>query len=245
LIQQDILFLKHFTDDTQIGLFSAGYRIIIAIIAFITPVFVVMLPEFSRKAAQSLSDVSDFGGKVAQLFLAAIIPGAVLLTLIAKPLLVFLYGPPFAAAAPVLHFLSAVIFLRSLEFLFDMGLVSVNKPWWVFIAASTSLVVNVGLNILWIPKWGFMGAVYAKLVAEIVIFSLAVGLFQLAVRGSLFPKWTLHPIVAGAAFLVAMYLSQGLGSTAAFLIGLCVYIIIFSILAKSLLRSLITLGIKS
>ena len=119
-IQQDILILKAFTDDTQIGLFSSGYRIIVAMVAFTTTAFAVLLPEFSRKAAVSANQVSILGGKVAQWFLAATIPGVVLLALIAKPLLVFLYGQPFAAAAPVLQFLSAILFLRSLENLFAL-----------------------------------------------------------------------------------------------------------------------------
>jgi O-antigen/teichoic acid export membrane protein len=241
LIQQDILLLKHFTDDTQIGLFSAGYRIVMAIVTFITPAFAVLLPEFSRKAAQSHSDVSVLGGKVAQLFLAAVIPGVVLLAVIAKPLLVFLYGSPFAAAAPVLHFLAAVIFLRSLEYLFDVGLISVNRPWWVLVGAGSSLVVNVVLNLLWIPKWGFMGAVYAKLAAEIVVFGSAFVLFQIAVRGSFFPKWITRPIIAGMVFLAAMHFSRSLGTTVSFVIGLGAYIITFSILAWSVLRSLLSL----
>lgn len=243
-LQQDILILKHFTDDIQVGLFSSGYRIIVAIVAFITPAFAVLLPEFSRKATQSHSDVSLLGGKIAQLFLGAMIPAVVVLALLSKWLLVFLFGQDFAAAAPVLQFLAAVLFLRSLEYLFALGMISVNKSWWVLIVAITGLVVNVALNWIWIPKWGFMGAVYGKLVAEIVVFCVAMGLFQLASRGSLFPKWITTPIISGIIMLAAMYVSRSLGTLAAFLIALVFYVIVFLVFERTLIRDVLHLGIK-
>jgi len=245
LFQQDILILRHLTDDTQVGLFSSGYRIVMGMVTFITPAFAVLLPEFSRKAVTSNSDVSVLGGKIAQLFLAAVIPGVVLLALIAKPLMVLLYGQPFAVAAPVLQILAAVVFLRSLEFMFDMGLISVNKAWWVFIASFSSLVVNVVLNFLWIPKWGFMGAVYAKLAAEIVVFGLAFMLFQFAVRGSLLPRWILRPLAASVVFIAVMYFAQRLGAFPAYVIGLGAYLVTFSVVARNDLLDLIHIGRSS
>jgi O-antigen/teichoic acid export membrane protein len=211
-------------------------------VAFITPAFAVLLPEFSRKAKESTTQVSVLGGQVAQLFLAVVIPGAILLALIAEPLLVFLYGSSFAAAKPVIQFLAAVLFLRSLEYLFSVGMISVNKSWLVFIVAGSSLVVNVALNLLWIPKWGFMGAVYGKLVSEIVVFCLSLGLFQLAVRSSLFPKWILSPIASGAVFIAAIYLLRDLGAVASFCIGLGTYVVCFSLLGRSTLRTILKLG---
>ncbi len=235
-IQQDILILKAFTDDVQIGLFSSGYRIIVAMVAFITPAFAVLLPEFSRKAVESKSHVSVLGGKIAQWFLAATIPGVVLLALVAKPILVFLYGQSFAAAAPVIQLLSAVVFLRSLEYLFAVGLVSVNRSWWVLITAGSSLVINVSLNLILIPRFGFMGAVYSKLASEIVVFCVSLTLFQIAVKGSLFPKWILQPIGAGLIMLTAMFLSWQLGAIPAFAIGMGVYGLSFVVIGYSQLK---------
>jgi O-antigen/teichoic acid export membrane protein len=232
--QQDILILKHFTNDTQVGLFSSGYRIIVAMVSFITPAFAVLLPELSRKASQSANDVSMLSSKVAHYFLAATIPGVVVMALLAKTLLVLLYGASFAVAAPVLQFLSVIVFLGSLEFLFAMGLVSLNRAWWILIATGLGLAVNVGLNLLWIPKWEFMGATYAKLVGEIVMFCGYVGLFQLAVGGSLFPRWMLRPIAAGVVMVLLVVVALPLGMTLTIIIGLGAYIL--SYLATGLLK---------
>jgi len=217
---------------------------VVAAVGFITPAFAVLLPEFSRKAVESSgarasSDVSRMGGKIASLFLGAVIPGVIALALISKPLMVFLFGEPFAAAGPVLQFLAAVLFLRSLEYLFAVGLISLDKNWWVLGPIGGGLIINVMLNLLWIPKWGFMGATYAKLVAEIVVFFLSVGLFQLASHGSLFPKWIIKPILVGALMLVLMYLLRGLGMTPAFLIALAVYLGVFGFSESSTLRQLL------
>jgi len=225
--QQDTLILKHFTDDTQVGLFSSGYRIIVATVAFITPAFAVLLPELSRKASESLSGVSTLSSKVAHYFLAVTIPGVVVLALVAKTVMVILYGQSFAVAAPVLQFLSVVVFLGSLEFLFAMGLVSLSKPWWILIATGLGLVINVGLNLLWIPKWAFMGAVYAKLIAEIVTFCAYLMLFQLAVGGSMFPRWMLRPVAAGVVMVLVVLVSSPLGMIPSIVIGLGVYALSF------------------
>lgn len=243
-LQQDILILKHFTDNVQVGLFSSGYRIIVAAVAFITPAFAVMLPEFSRKATTSYADVSVLGSKIAQLFLAAMIPAVVLLALMSEWLIVLLFGQEFVAGATVLRTLAAVLFLRSLEYLFALGMISVNKSWWVPIVTGIGLVANVSMNIIWIPQWGFMGAVYAKLTAEILVCLIAMGLFQLASRGSLFPKWILSPIISGITMLAAMYFSRSLGTLPAFLVGLVFYVIIFTVSERTLIRDVLHSGIR-
>lgn len=224
-VQQDILILKIFTDDEQIGLFSSGYRIILAMVVFTNTAIAVLLPELSRKASQSASEVSALSGKIAYWFSTAAIPGVVVLALVAKPLLVFLYGQPFAAAAPVLQFLAVAVFLVSLEYLFTMGLIALNRSWWISIAAASGLVVNVALNLLWIPKSGFLGAVHAKLVAEIVLFCMYFGLFQLATRGPVFPKWLIKPLSAGIILILVLVVSMPLGIVPALLISIIAYVL--------------------
>jgi O-antigen/teichoic acid export membrane protein len=116
-----------------------------------------------------------------------------------------------------------------------MGLIALNRPWGMLIAIGSGLVVNVALNLIWVPKWGFMGAVYGKLVAEVVVFCVVFGLLQLAVRGSFFPKWMIKPIAAGVVMTFVMIVSLPLGMIPAIVIGLGAYIL--SYLATGLLKA--------
>lgn len=73
------------------------------------------------------------------------------------------------------------MFFAMLWHIFGRGISFAKKTIWTSIAGIISAIVNVGLNYIWIPKYGLMGAVYATYISYLVM----------ALIGYLFAKYLL------------------------------------------------------
>lgn len=76
---------------------------------------------------------------------------------------------------------SLSMFFAMLWNVFGRGISFAKKTVWMSIAGIISAIVNVGLNYIWIPKYGLMGAVYATYISYLVM----------ALLGYLFAKYLL------------------------------------------------------
>ncbi len=88
---------------------------------------------------------------------------AIPIALAAGPIVRIMYGADFARAGDVLrvHVLSLV--LVSLGFARGRYLIAANHIRFTLVATMSGAIVNVGLNLLLVPRWGALGAAWAKL----------------------------------------------------------------------------------
>jgi O-antigen/teichoic acid export membrane protein len=86
-------------------------------------------------------------------------------TLLAPWIVGVLYGPGYAAAAPMLAVLVWSLVFTNLGIARGAFLTSMNwtRPYLMTVALGGA--VNVALNLVLIPRWGGMGAVIATLIA--------------------------------------------------------------------------------
>ena len=113
---------------------------------------------------QSYNKLANQGIKLL-LFLS--VPASIAVFLLAKPLVLVLFGNAFQNTIIVVRIL---IFVFSIAY--SMGhivLISVNKEDWILKATITGAIVNFCLNIVLINAIGYIGAVIASLVAEIIV----------------------------------------------------------------------------
>jgi len=75
------------------------------------------------------------------------------------------FGPAYAAAAPMLSALIWSIVFTNLGTARGLFLSAMNWTWAYFMTVTVGCIVNVGLNLLLIPRMGGMGAVIASIVS--------------------------------------------------------------------------------
>jgi O-antigen/teichoic acid export membrane protein len=93
---------------------------------------------------------------------------ALILVLLAKPLIEIFYGSVFLPSViPLLILLPGIIALGGCKILTG-DLAGRGKPQFGTYAAFVSLAVNIPLNLCLIPKWGISGAAFASSVAYII-----------------------------------------------------------------------------
>jgi O-antigen/teichoic acid export membrane protein len=147
------------------------------------------------------------------------LPIAVFGMLAAGPFMRLIAGAGYedsAAAAQVL--IPACVFMFLSNFA-ETTLACVDRWRAIVISSTLALVLNIGLNLVWIPQYGFVGASWATLATEAGYCALAVIALQ---RGGHSAPWlslAWRPLIAAAAFglVLALILPFGLivGSAAA------------------------------
>ena len=161
----DQIMLGLIISDSAVGIYSVAVRFsevwyFIPNI-FVSSAFAVLLSYKSRDESMyyfKMQKLLDY------LFLFAL-SIAILIMIIANPLIYFLYGQEYISAAPVLTvhiWASLFVFMRAL---LSKWLIAEELTFFSLVTHLTGAIVNISLNLVLIPKFGIMGAAIATLIS--------------------------------------------------------------------------------
>ena len=155
----DRYVIAYYLGVTSVGVYSAGYSIGNVIAFFLGPLSVVMMPTLSRAYEGHEAEVKTYLTYSLKFFLMLAIPSVFGLAILAKPILMALSTPDFVAVGSrVIPFIATGFVMFGVYVVFSQVLVLVNRTaiiglLWVFIG-----LLNLGLNIIFVPRLGPVGA---------------------------------------------------------------------------------------
>lgn len=192
-IRIDVPLLALLTNSSQVAVYTSAYRVIDVVSLLPVSAAGVALPllvSFSQRGREHLRAFAQ------QYLDIAVVCGvfiALVLTLIGHEVILLLYGSRYVASAPVLLVLSwagAAMFVTNV---FSPLAVALDKRRTLLMSAAIGLVVNVGLNLLLIPRLGPVGCAWATLFTE---FAVTAPLLIVSVRSL---HWRIDPYTIIAA----------------------------------------------
>lgn len=155
----DILILKRMSDIAEVGFYSLGANVAETIWQVPIAVGVVLM---TRSANQSNERVAT--GEVCaslRVSLLLVLFAAIILYLAAPLLVTLLFGERYSASIPIIRtILPGILFFVILKIL-NSQFVGSGKPQLTLIALLPSLLINIVLNILFIPSYKGIGAAMA------------------------------------------------------------------------------------
>ncbi len=169
------ILLSFFRGLDEVGLYQAAYSFIEMILILSTLLTVALFPVFSRLAKRSFKELLAFYEEAFRGVLFFFVPFGILALLGGRTLLLTFYGDAFRAALPALTLLLAGFVFFLVGGLNGHLLIAAGKERWVLAAVTVCTALNLSLNLLWIPRHGFLGASGAMVLSETVMFSLMVG----------------------------------------------------------------------
>lgn len=162
----DRYLLKYFLDISQVGIYSVGYSLAFVLIFFWMFLMNVLVPDLSALFDQGKTrEVEIRFSRILKYGVALSVPGVIGLSILAKPLVSVFSSPEFLPASDVLIIVALGVFFYGLFLLFTTLLNVLKKvrllnSLWIFMA-----VLNIGLNLWWIPRLGIVGAALATSLA--------------------------------------------------------------------------------
>ena len=212
----DVVLIGLLLGEREVGLYSAAYRFCFLLLAVGSALHVAYLPVFAKQA--SMADRAAIAGRSVHLSSALAVPMVVGGGLLAGPLLTSTFGGAYVEAVAPFRLL-----LLSLGFIFLNGTVHNLLLVLERTRAETRLigvaaVLNVGLNLYAIPRFGLLGAAAATALAEAVVLGMGI---RLLVRAGVRIETSHLPATLVAAVVMALVLlGAGLGSSLVVLVPL-------------------------
>ncbi len=152
-----MLFLENFTNLAMIGNFSRAYNMSqrprLAITSFSQLLFPYTAASETGRAVQRTN-------MLCRNMLMVMLLMAVLLGLMMKPFVLFVYGERFRPAVTVLYALLPAITLFPADQFLAVHLAGDGKPKLTFLTSLCGTVAAVGLCIFLVPKYGALGAAF-------------------------------------------------------------------------------------
>lgn len=202
----DRMFLQHYATLQEVGIYSLGYNIIASLmVVAIAGLNNAWAPYFFSRSNRP--GAKDIIAKLLMYFLCGLMFIGLMLSLFARELVVLITTPEYydgyrAMPIIVIAFIFAGVgtILSNLIF---YGKTSHHLPLLTGLAAC----VNIGLNVLLIPRFGMMGAAYATLLAMAVYAGLVFVVSQKVYRIE-YEQGKIIPMAA--AFMACLALGLGI-----------------------------------
>ena len=172
----DITMLGIFKDDSTVGIYSVSSKMYQIAKNLINAIIIVVIPRLS--AILGTGDTVSYNNllhktlKNISVLMFPIITGMFMLS---EECVYFLGGETFLSGSAAVKILSLALIPASINSVFFDGVLIANrKEKYCLIATVISALVNVVLNLFFIPKYSFYGAAVTTLIAETVGCCLAV-----------------------------------------------------------------------
>lgn len=168
----DQVMIKEMLDNAQVGYYSATVRLSESWYTIGVIICNSLFPAIvnAKKISEKL-----YYQRIQNLFLFLIVISYALsisVYFLSDYIILFLYGKEFIEASPVLaiHIFSAIFVYLGVSS--GRWLINENKTMLNFYRNLLGMIVNICLNLFFIPKYGIIGAAYASLLAYIAAFYL-------------------------------------------------------------------------
>ena len=171
-VKLDQILVLKFAGSRQAGLYGADYRILDQVQFIPASVMTTLFPLIASSHPHNLERVRKLLQSAAEYLTIASLPILAFTIVAAHSIVGLLFGKQFLAAAPALPILMAAFVFISFGYLTGGMVVILELQRRFLTYAALALIVNAVLNILLIPRYGFLAAAWITLVTELVVMSL-------------------------------------------------------------------------
>lgn len=175
----DRLILQAYLPLSVVGIYALGYMLGSAVFDLVaSAVNSAILPFFYRTVTEAQSDSRRVFAVIAA-WDAALLSGLGLATvLFAHEVIVVLATPRYLAAETIVPLVVWASLFQALAHVPSRAIYVVKKTAWLPAVFVVPAALNVGLNLLLVPRWGMLGAALATLAAYPVLFLLTLAVAQ-------------------------------------------------------------------
>jgi O-antigen/teichoic acid export membrane protein len=209
----------------EIGWYAASSRLIEVL--NVIPALVVggLFPIMSTLWVENREQLVTIVHKAFQFLVIFAVPIIVILGLRSIDVISFLYGSGYVRSAEALGILSITSLFMFPNFVFSHLFIVVNKQRVNAYFSACAVVVNVAMNLLFIPVLGFIGVSWVAVITSFVLFLLNVMAMVKFMRASPVTEFLLKPIGSGLLMAGVLELLTDQPIAVALALSTCSYII--------------------
>jgi len=168
----DTVMLSFICTDSEVGWYNAAYKIYEGLTVFPFILCVALYPRLSQLFVLDKKAHSLLSSRAAKYMFVVSLPILICGILLSKNIINILFGEGFQNSVIALQILLVGIVFVFQIWLFQIILNSIDKQRIAMYIGLTGLIVNVSLNLLLIPRYGFKGAAATTVISELMVFGI-------------------------------------------------------------------------
>lgn len=168
----DVMMIHEFVGKAETGAYAIAYRFVESSLMVAMMAGLAIYPSLSR----SFNEAST---KPNYLFVAALkwlamlgAVGSVLLVVAGDKVLVVVFGDTYAYSGELIRYMSVLFFIGCIKVPYWRLQFAMHREKIQLLFQAISIVINISLNIIFIPKYGGLGAVWASIISELILLML-------------------------------------------------------------------------
>lgn len=203
----DVFVLKFMGSNADVGLFQAPHKILMRMQVLPMAFFVVLLPVFSRLAQtnETLENFRKLYAKTFKMTLIFALPVAVIGFAFSDVIVLFLFGQEFSKSGLSLSILLLAFPFLCLTTLCRYLLIALKKQKLVMFSDGVCLITNFVLDIILVPRFGFIGASFGTLFALVIQSLTNYVLLSEHSRDISWLETVLAPVAAAVIFVLFLF----------------------------------------
>ena len=237
----DRYILEIFRGSQEVGIYSASYNISEKSIMLLTTLFILASGPISihiwEKEGEKKS--AEFVNKITRYYLIACVPAIIGLSALSKPILNIMTGEQYFEGYKIIPFVTLGILFLGLQQRFQAGFIFYKRTILITFAILASGLLNLFLNFLFIPRYGYFAAAITTLISYAFLLFLMIILSRRIFVWK-FPLKSLVKVTCGSAIMgiIVYYVGDSLTSLvlvnliSGICIGAAVYFLILLLLKE-------------
>ncbi len=191
----DRYLVARMRSDTENGLYAAAYKIP-TLLTYMVSVFNEAWRLSAVRESDDEEECAVFFGKVFRYYVAIVFVGGAFLIAFAKVCSFVLFAESYYRAWLYVPILVIATVFTSFDSFLATAYFTKKKTMASFYTSMAGAVLNIALNLIWIPMWGAVGASIATFVSYFAVFVLRAVTMHKYIRFNLqIPKITVNTIL--------------------------------------------------
>lgn len=163
LLLIDRYILEKLRPLSEIGVYSFGYQLALIMSVVVMGVSNAWAPYFYKNAGEESQEVRKHFGRLQLEFIAVVAVIAVIGILFAEELVTALFPKNYHLSADIIPVIVLAYVVFGLYLIIGTAIFYKKRHKIIPVITSLAALVNIILNLVWIPKFGITGAAYATL----------------------------------------------------------------------------------
>ena len=164
----DIIMLEKMRGLAAVGIYTAAYKFLDILMIIGANITGVLYPRMASEAAGAPRTLQRIIEKSYRYMVALGIPTAVVVTILAQRIIRILFGEQFSASASALRILIWAIPPMFMYMPLAHALNATGGEWPRILVLSVNTLANIGMNLLLIPVFSFVGAAFSTVICEVI-----------------------------------------------------------------------------
>lgn len=201
----DTVLLSLWRSPEEVGWYKAAYNLIFKLLFVTGPLLATLGPQMSRHYGVSKDRVGQTYFSFFKFLFSLSLPIAVGTALLANQIIIWLYTEEFANSGLVLAILIWAFIPLNLSYLAGTVATSTDKEKQSAKVYALAALLNLSINAVVIPIWGYLGAAIATVITEVVAFVLFYSTLHSEFPLTDFKNTLVKPVLAGTVMGGVIY----------------------------------------